>query len=103
MSGSVLRLTTQSGSIYEVDRLRKMVKSVRKVPTIAKEHQGKRLPDGEDWKEYQSLNYFGVGHPLYFWWGEGRDERSDELGTPEAGLVLRATWTSPVMMEEILE
>lgn len=104
MSGEVLRCTTQSGSVYEIDRLHNMVRTIKKA-TPPGGHQGKRLPDPidspeEEWKPYESLNYFGVGHPLFFWWGTGRDARSDELGTPE-GPVSRATCTSAVVTEEI--
>lgn len=94
---------TQSGSIYEVDHVNRQVRSLAKADPA----RGMRLGHGE-WKPFESLDDHGVGHPLYFWWGEGRDEHSHQalqLNRPSkltlseeiAKSVQRCTWTSPVV------
>lgn len=74
-----------------------------------------------EWREYESLDYQGIGYPLYVWWGEGRDEHSpnaavgavmdgwtfvggrvgDAPDVPGSS-IRRCTWTSPVVHKELL-
>lgn len=83
---------TKSGSIYEVDHAQKLVRAKAK----ANDNKGLRL--SYDWKPYETLDYHGVGHPLYFWWGAGLDEHSHQaMRIGDGDSVRRCTFTSPVV------
>jgi hypothetical protein len=99
---SISSYTTSSGSVYEVDYNNKRVRSRARAPSST----SRRL--ASDWRTFEKINWAGLGHPLWFWWGGGRDEFSPgaiQLGTDGAPdeAVTRATHTSPVVSREEVE
>lgn len=89
--------TTKSGSVYEVDEERLLVRQVARSATC---DSGRVAPE---WRPYQSIDI--VLKSLVIVWGAGRDKhsaRADQLGTRGASdeEVTRMTRTSPVVSIE---
>ncbi len=93
---SVKRYTTASGSAYEVDEDRKMIRRTTRSAVSTAERVG------EDWRpyEYVSLSIFGGLHIV---WGSGRDEHSAkaiQVGEGRDEDVTRVTETTPIVSVE---
>lgn len=87
------RITTKSGSIYEVDEVQRLVRRVKAVGVH-------RIT--EAWKPYER-HWLAIGSPLALVWGTGRDEFSpDDDGIPDETRT-RYTHTSPVVTLEVIE
>jgi len=84
------RYHTKTGSTYEVDGKHKRIRKLKGgVGTT-------RVT--EDWRSYEEIDdEVGV---LRIYWGQGRDETSDRLGTPKEDVPSRWTVTSPIVRLE---
>lgn len=94
---AALRLTTASGSVYEVDGL-----SVRRVVRSAASDAERVTPE---WRRAVMVDW-RLGESLRILWGAGTDEHSPALAKIAAahGLTAwRMTVTSPVAASEIIE
>lgn len=85
----ITRITTRSGSIYELDEAEKMIRAVQR-------HGLHRI--GPEWKAYQDviLNEY---EPMWVFWGPGRDEYSPDDDMPDDHRN-RVTFTSTVIAIE---
>lgn len=86
------RVTTKSGSIYEVDEVQKLVRRVKATGVH-------RIT--EAWKPYER-HWLTIGAPLALLWGTGRDEFSPDDGHPDEARI-RYTHTSPIVAMEVIE
>lgn len=81
-----LRVTTKSGSIYEVNAEDRMIRAVKRTG----DHR--IVPE---WKPYDSI-HLELHHSMVVFWGRGRDEFSPDDGLPDEART-RHTWTSQVV------
>lgn len=92
----MIRVKTQSGSVYEIDdagkRIRTEIKGNKNQHRISFE-----------WKSYQSIT-LEHGKPLWVYWGTGADENSPTdiipANDPRWEGNMRMTYTSPVVSVE---
>ena len=96
----IVRYTTETGSLYEIDLANKNVRLVTKSSKSATNRVQYR------WRPYEGLACEGIGHPLVISWGLGRDVHSPkatQVGTEGVGdeSISRWTHTSPVVSKEI--
>jgi hypothetical protein len=83
-----MKYRTKSGSLYEVDV------EARRVRTLEGGTGTSRIV--QEWRAYDTLELTDDGRLLIVW-GYGRDEVSDQLGTPQGVDPCRMTTTSPVV------
>lgn len=92
----MIRCTTMSGSVYEIDTEGRRLRRA----TAGKMSATKRAT--EEWREYTDVYGPQLGECLEIFWGRGRDEVSNDLGTPEDVDPYRSTITTPVCaIEEV--
>lgn len=84
----MISFETKSGSVYQVDAKTKRIRKLKGGTGT------KRI--AEDWRVYEDLDIIPT-EGLRIFWGSGRDEVSEELGTPEDVTPMRMTVTSPLV------
>ncbi len=93
-----MRFRTESGGVYEVDKVSKLIRR------LEGDHTTKRAT--KEWREYQSLLLDVRSSRVLIVWGIGADEVSEtceQIGdtSDPTNVRTRATWTSRV--EDIWE